>query len=438
MSKIIITSFRLPYELKEENGERKVRRSISGLVTGIEDLRERTDTIWIGWEGVDTKTYKQYEEQFIEARKDRFINVEVSSYLIEKAYNGFINQELWSIFHGFINYSRFIQEEWEAFIKLNELFADKIVDNYNDGDIVYIQDFQLMLVPEMLKEKVPNIKVGFFLHIPFPSAGIFKLIPVYKNLVRSLSKTDYIGFHTETFANNYRDLCLEEEINTDAIDVNPIGINFDKLKVNKEKALNIRNSIGTPIILGCERADFAKGILERLSAYELLLKNNKDIRENVTLVQLAVGSRKGSQSYQEIGQAIDCLVADINGKYGTLSWTPIRYLTYGLDKETLFSLYSISDICSVNSLADGLNLVSFEYCGVESMIDNRSLILSQFAGASDILTDAHIVNPRDIDNLANTFYDVLKNPNNAMIQLREKVKNHRIEDWTDKFLNKIN
>ncbi len=443
MSKIIFVSNRLPYHLaKTENGYES-RLSVSGLVTGVQSIFQKHEGIWLGWAGESEEICKQNTHILKEWEKENYFSVPIPNDILVEAHENFNNRSLWSLFHYFIEYVDFQRADWEAYKTYNALFAKTILQHYKDGDVVFVNDFQLMLLPKLLREARKDIKVGYFHHITFPTSDIFERLPVAKELLEGLLASDYIGFHTEnhvkSFKRAYHRLGLE---NTQfaTIEANPIGIDIEfwaKTLASSETNTRAKWMKGAfdkkKIILATERLDYTKGIKERLKAYDYLLETYPELRKQVTLVQIAVASRQSVPVYRTIAEEVDQAVGRLNGKYGTLDWTPVRYFNRGCTQEELCSLYSISEVGCVTPLIDGMNLVSKEY--VMSGSNKRSLILSKFAGAADELKEALIVNPYDTAEVGEAMYKALTTSNVG--KLKKAVESNTIFNWADRLFDGV-
>jgi trehalose 6-phosphate synthase/phosphatase len=440
MSKIIFVSNRLPYHIASGENGYESRLSVSGLVSGVQAIFKEHEGIWIGWSGEVAENLDRVGHLIDEWEKDGYYAVDIPSGLLVQAHESFNNRSLWSLFHYFIDFIDFKREDWEAYKRYNQLFADNILGHYESGDTVFINDFQLMLVPSLLRKVIPDIKISYFHHITFPTSDIFERLPVAKELIEGLLGADYIGFHTQghvkAFERSVKRLGLE--LGRTRTDVNPIGVDVNfweeclKRPETQATAKFYKSCFGKKkIILATERLDYTKGIKERIAAFDYLLETYPELRKKVTLVQVAVHSRLETPLYETIGEEVDRAVGKLNGKYGTLDWQPIHYSNRGFTQEELCALYSVSEVGCVTPLIDGLNLVSKEY--VLSGSNKRSLILSKFAGAADELKDAIIVNPYDIEEVGEAMYTALHTSNVG--KLKPVVKSNTIFDWANKLLS---
>ena len=444
MSKIIFVSNRLPYHVAKTEAGYESRLSVSGLVTGVQSIFKKHKGVWIGWSGETKETLPDTKPLIKDWEKENYYAVSIPDDLLLHAHESFNNRSLWSLFHYFLDFVNFERKEWEAYKEYNKLFAECALEHYEDGDTIFVNDFQLMLVPQILRKKLPNADIRFFLHITFPTSDVFERLPVGEELIEGLLGANYIGFHTKGHVKAFERAARRVGFNyvqeLVKLDVNPIGIDVDfwtrtlKLPETKAKAKWMKDSFGKKkIILATERLDFTKGIKERIQAYDHLLTNHPELRGNVTLVQVAVATRQSVPLYRTIAEEVDQAVGRLNGKYGTLDWTPIRYFNKGFTQEELCALYSISEVGCVTPLIDGLNLVSKEY--VMSGSDKRSLILSKFAGSADELKNAIIVNPYDYEEVGEAMYKALNSSNVG--NLKDVVRQNTIQDWANRLFKDV-
>lgn len=341
---------------------------------------------------------------------------------IEKFYYGFCNKTIWPLFHYFTSFAVYDEDYWLNYKKVNELFCSTILEIIKPDDVVWIQDYHLMLLPKLLREKIQN-PVGFFLHIPFPTFEIFRLLPTKwrTEILTALLAADLLGFHTHDYTQDFlrcvlRILGYEHSMGEIAfnghivkVDTFPMGIDFtifytaqNREDVKKEKEELLKSLGGYKVILSVDRLDYTKGILNRLYAYENFLEKNPQWHKKVVLVLVVVPSRIGVEHYKQMKKQVDEVVGEINGRFGDINWTPILYQFKFLPFHQLVPLYSVSDLCLVTPLRDGMNLVAKEY--IASRTDKTGvLILSEMAGASKELREAIIINPNNIEEIADAL-----------------------------------
>jgi trehalose 6-phosphate synthase/phosphatase len=442
MGKIIFVSNRLPHQIIKQDGEYKSITSVSGLVSGVQAIFNKHEGIWIGWSGETQETLPLTGHLVKEWEKDNYFAVPIPSDLLITAHEGFNNRSLWALFHYFIDFIDFERSDWEAYRQYNQLFANEVLKHYENGDTVFVNDFQLMLVPELLRKALPSVKIAYFHHISFPTSDVFERLPVAKELLSGLLGANYIGFHTKghvkAFERSVRRLGLQ--LGDARIDANPIGIDPAfweqalQSPIIQAKAKFYKSCFyNKHIILATERLDYTKGIKERLKAFDYLLTTYPELQGNVTLIQVAVHSRTNVPIYQTIGQEVDTAVARLKGKYKRFDWHPIYYTNQSFTQEELAALYSISNVGCVTPLIDGLNLVSKEF--TISGNNNRALILSKFAGAADELTGAYVVNPYDAEEVGEAMFTALNNPN--VKELKPIVKANTIYEWANRLLEAL-
>ncbi|MEO5572378.1 MAG: bifunctional alpha,alpha-trehalose-phosphate synthase (UDP-forming)/trehalose-phosphatase [Bacteroidia bacterium] len=468
--RLIIVSNRAPVNIKKEYGGYSYEESPGGLASGLRAYIERmnenknsdTEIIWIGWPGAEVKDRDKEKVKKEISKKFGTHCVFLSEDVMEKFYEGFCNKTIWPLFHYFPAFAIYEQEFWEQYIAVNKIFCDAVIEIAKPGDVIWIHDYHLMLLPAMLRNKLPDAAIGFFLHIPFPSYEIFRLLPSdwRKEILEGLYGADIIGFHTYDYRTYFlrsslRILGLSDHMG-EALhhsrlvkaDTYPMGIDYRKYHsaalgkiAAKEKKKIKRNFPSLRLILSIDRQDYSKGILNRLKGYQHFLENNPEWKQKVTLMMVVVPSRIGVESYQSIKSRIDELVGSINGKFGNIEWMPIVYQYRSLSFSELIALYNSSDVALVTPLRDGMNLIAKEY--IASRTDNRGvLILSEMAGAIDELGESVIINPNNIEEISNALVTALNmkvKEQKAWIRIMQKrLKNYDVFKWADDFLGSLN
>ncbi|GME72187.1 unnamed protein product [Ambrosiozyma monospora] len=403
--------------------------SSGGLVTALQGLKQPFQ--WFGWPGmtVDSEQDKSDIESSLSQKFDChpiWLDEEVADLF----YNGFSNSILWPLFHYHPGEMNFDELAWAAYIEVNNIFANYIIEKVRDNDLIWVHDYHLMLLPGLLRQKIQerdlkNVRIGFFLHTPFPSSEIYRILPVRKEILEGLLGCDLIGFHTYDYVRHFLS-AIERILKVTTspqgihykgrqitVGAYPIGIDVDKfIKGLKEPNVVQRISElkqrfkGLKLIVGVDRLDYIKGVPQKLHAFEVFLENHPEFIGKVVLIQIAVPSRGDVEEYQNLRANVNELVGRINGRFGTIEFVPIHFLHKSVSFEELISIYSVSEICLVSSTRDGMNLVSYEYiaCQQENM---GSLILSEFAGAAQSLNGALVVNPWNIDDLSIAIYEGL-------------------------------
>ncbi|WP_291866810.1 bifunctional alpha,alpha-trehalose-phosphate synthase (UDP-forming)/trehalose-phosphatase [Maribacter sp.] len=470
MSKTIIISNRLPVQLQISEGGIVATPSVGGLATGMKSIHNSGESLWIGWSGLtDEETPAQLNNAIDEALAEHNCSrVNLSQQEMEGYYFGFSNRTIWPLFHYFMEYTEFELSFWESYKAVNQKFADAIIAKSNDDDIIWIHDYQLMLVPQMVKEKKPNAAIGFFLHIPFPSYEIFRTLPWREELLTGLLGADLIGFHTYDYERHFlssvrRLLGLEvsfNDINTGnrivKVDSFPMGIDYKKfhdaaithnaLAPENRSILQKRlddhkiSAPDTKLILSIDRLDYSKGIAKRISAFEYFLNKYPEYKEKVRLVILAVPSRSNVPQYKLLKKEIDELVGRLNGELSTVNWTPIWYFYRSMPFKNLIDLYTSSDIAWLTPLRDGMNLVAKEY--IATRTDKTGvLILSEMAGSAYEMNEALLINPNNFEHQAETLKKAITMPKKEQMArnmfLQKRLERYNVEVWAREFMNAL-
>lgn len=458
MGRLLIVSNRLPIKLSKEKGKFRVLTSIGGLATGISSVHEAYDSLWIGWPGYSVqKQRKEDSEQICELlHKEKCYPVFLTPQEIKQHYGGFCNNTIWPLFHYFNLYAKYDQNYWNSYKKVNQKFCDNVMEVVQPSDTIWIHDYHLMLLPSLLRERLPDAKIGFFLHIPFPSYEVFRLLPWRQQVLSGLLGADLIGFHTYDYvrhflSNVHRILGYEHslsEVNTGSrlvkVDLFPMGIDYNgfynaasSAAIQKEVAKIKQKNGNRKIILSFDRLDYTKGIPPRLEAFDALLSVKPEYKGKISLFLVTVPSRDNVLQYQMLKKAIDELVGRINGKYGTADWVPVRYFSHFLPFKMLVALYSAADVGLVTPLRDGMNLMAKEF--VTSKVNgNGMLVLSEMAGAAQELGEAIIVNPNNQDELISAIDTALtmsieeQQKRNSIMQKR--LKRYDVNRWVADFL----
>lgn len=442
-SRLLVVSNRLPITIKKQdknNSKWNITMSSGGLVAALSGLKKLMEFTWIGWPGFEIS--EQEQNSISETLMSEYFCMPVflPERLSDMYYNGFSNGILWPLLHYLPGDIDFDDTYWTAYQEANEYFANAILKVIKEGDLVWIQDYHLFLLPSLLRQKFPNVKIGFFLHTPFPSSEIFRVLPVAKQILYGVVQSDLIGFHTYDYARHFSSSCtrilglntvpngvelLDQGCRLAHLGTFPIGIDSEQFTngLSKPEILQHiqylkRKFNGKKIIIGVDRLDYIKGVPHKLYALELFFSNHPEFQNQVVLIQVAVPSRVDVKEYQHLISTVNELVGRINGKYGTLDFMPIHYINKSVNFEELVSLYAVADVCLVSSTRDGMNLVSYEYIACQQ--DNHGvLILSEFAGAAQSLNGAIIVNPWNTDELSEAIYEALTMPKDV------RKKNHQ-------------
>ncbi|MDN5348222.1 MAG: trehalose 6-phosphate synthase/phosphatase [Clostridia bacterium] len=457
--KIFVVSNRGSYTLKEtENGIVTVP-SVSGLVSAVEPVLKQQGGVWISWGGREAGP--QTKAVRLPIPQDNplyyFHEVLLTPEEIQNYYHGFTNRALWPLCHYFLERCTYDPKEWSAYVKVNNKFAAALLTEFSPGSVVWINDYHLALVPGICRREMPDARLVFFWHIPFPHYDLFSTLPWAREMLQGLLGSTIIGFHLEDYALNFMDTVrnlLGAVIDYENYTVSwqgrlvrvracPMGIDFAAFQdlagkaETQAKARALREQIGTEFVaLGVERLDYTKGILERLLAFENFLQDYPSYRGRLSLIQVAVPSRGSVKAYQQLRSQVEEAVGRINGRFSEGHYRPVHYFYRALPREELVSYYLAADIMLVTPLRDGLNLVAKEY--VASRIDEDGvLILSKFAGAARELKGALLVNPYDIDGTARALQLALTLPagqrRQRMQALREMVRKQDLRWWLQNF-----
>ncbi len=457
----VVLSNRLPVDhVVRPDGNSAWKQSPGGLVTALEPVMRSTEGAWIGWVGQPDLEFEPFDNDGI-----HIIPLALSPAEIENYYEGFSNDTLWPLYHDVIASPSYHRVWWETYVSVNRRFADAAAAKSAHGATVWVQDYQLQLVPKMLRDARPDLTIGFFNHIPFPPYGIYSQLPWRTQIIEGLLGADVIGFQRVADASNfsravrrllgYVTKSTDIEVPTDdgatrtvVAKSFPISIDsrsFEALARRhdiQKRAKEIRDGLGNPktIMLGVDRLDYTKGIAHRLKAFGELLRDGAIAIEDVTLVQVASPSRERVQAYMELRDEIELTVGRINGDFATMSHTAISYHHHGYPREEMVALYLAADIMLVTALRDGMNLVAKEYAAAR-FDDDGVLILSEFAGAADELKRALLINPHDIDGLKETIVKAIAMPKRdrraRMRSLRKRVLEHDVEKWSTRFLDAL-
>jgi trehalose 6-phosphate synthase/phosphatase len=437
-------------------GKVAVERSSGGLATGMRGPHERTGGWWFGWPGdladIDASRSEEIDRQFAE---HRVIPVTLTPRAVKVFYETLSNGVLWPVCHDRLDRLPLDIDGWDIYEDVNARFADAVANAWRPGDTIWVHDYHLMRGPALLRARLPQARIGFFLHVPFPNPEIFLALPERDWLVEGLLGADLIGFHTRRYRGHFtavlrRLLGLEMDADSHVrynsravqLGVFPMGIDarrFAERAASREvtgRVLDLK-SAHQRLLVGIDRLDYTKGIARRLAAFERFLIDHPEWRERVRLIQVAVPSRGGVDAYRKFRNEVEAAVGRINGRFGTPAWTPIQYLHRSVSESVLLALYRAADAMLVTPVRDGMNLVAKEFCAARTDGDG-ALILSEFAGAADELTEALLVNPYDVRRVADAIHRALtmegSERRRRMTRLRERVLSHDVHAWAGEFL----
>jgi trehalose 6-phosphate synthase/phosphatase len=456
---LYIISNRLPLKVSKTENEYVYERSEGGLATGLGSLQDFDEKKWIGWPGIFSDNQEEKEEIRAGLLPENFHPVFLSEDQIRDYYEGYSNSMIWPLCHYFYTYIQYETKFWESYQEVNQLFCDEAVKILKPGDMVWIQDYQLMLLPALLREKVEGISIGYFHHIPFPSYELFRVLPERAEILRGLLGADLIGFHTHDYMRHfisaaYRVLGIDSDLDeihfndrVIHVDAFPMGINYDlhhdailNKKVQK-MATQFRQNFGNPkLVLSVDRLDYSKGIIHRLKGFAQFLENNPEYRGKVSLVMVVVPSRDSVDRYSDLKTKIDEMIGSLNGLYSSPDWSPVYYFYRGFPFEELMALYHIANFALVTPVRDGMNLVAKEYIAVKRN-EPGMLILSEMAGAAIELKEAIIINPNNIDEIEEALLDALKMPEEEkktrMEKMRQTLSRQTVNKWALDFTTEL-
>lgn len=456
--RILLVSNRLPVTIRRCGDSLEFRPSSGGVATGLRSLQGEYETRWIGWPGkVAAEDRKAVEERL--TGEFRCHPVFLTERLAEKYYEGYSNRTVWPIFHSFSAYAKYAASEWEAYRKANALFAQKVMEVYRPGDVLWIHDYHLMLLPKLLREQAPGITMGFFLHIPFPHYDIFRQLPQHREILSSLLAFDLIGFHTHDYAQAFlgtvrrllgHDNTLGQLVAGDhlvQVDVFPMGIDFARYEgLPADPALrgeieSVRRSLaGCRTVFSVSRLDYTKGVPESLRAVRAFLEAHRDWHGKVVFLLVVVPSRETVERYASLKREIDEMVGAINSAFGTLEWQPVRYIYRSLTPGELTGLYATADAALITPLRDGMNLIAKEYLA-SRRDDTGVLILSELAGASKELNEALTVNPNSLEEVSHAIHRALTMPPEEQVRrnrvMRERLRAHDLFHWVGQFFQRL-
>jgi trehalose 6-phosphate synthase/phosphatase len=470
MKKLHIVSNRLPFSIVSEEDKFLLKPSVGGLATGMKSVYKDFEGRWIGWPGIATDSYSVDQFKEIEGLLDKegCDTVPLTASEVHTFYEGFCNRTIWPLFHYFNQYVDYLPEFWESYVEVNQKFADKTLEVVDEGDFVWVHDYQLLLVPGMLKSKRPDLTIGFFLHIPFPSYEVFRILPWRNELLEGLLGADLIGFHTYDYERHFLSSVRRlfgYEISFNQIHINeriiladafPMGIDYDKFHnsairiiskplqekstLHKELEKYFLVSPERKLILSIDRLDYSKGIPNRLRAFEKFLEKYPEYRTKVTLVMLAVPSRNSVPQYQRLKREVDELVGRINGLYGTVNYSPVWYFYRSMPFENLVELYSMSDVALLTPVRDGMNLVAKEY--VASRTNQTGvMIISEMTGVVKEMGEAIVINPNHESQVADAIKQALEMPieeqRARMSVIQKRLKRYDVFKWAEQFVSSL-
>jgi trehalose 6-phosphate synthase len=471
----VVVANRLPVSADTaEDGTTVWNRSPGGLVSALEPMLRGGDAAWVGWSGRPAPDPYSTEDlgRELEPVPDgvgpcRLVEVELTQEQVEGYYEGFSNSTLWPLYHDAIATPVYHRHQWEPYVEVNRRFAEKVAEVAAEGATVWVHDYQLQLVPGMLRERRPDLRIGFFLHIPFPPLELFVQLPWRKEIAEGLLGADLIGFQTPGGAQNFLDVTrrlLDLSPDETGVDVGNVNVSSGRRRVTvnafpisidtaeydaiartsevQDRAAEIRVKLGNPkhVVLGVDRLDYTKGIDVRLKAFSELLADGSIEPGEAVFVQIATPSRENVEDYQRLRDEIELMIGRAMGDFGDIGSPPIQYLHQPFDRESLVAFYVAADVMLVTPYRDGMNLVAKEY--VAARHDNTgALVLSEFTGAAFEMTEAFLVNPYDADGVKQAIRDALgadpADVRRRMTAMREHLFVHDVDRWAGSFLGAL-
>ncbi|BBY24341.1 trehalose-phosphate synthase [Mycobacterium stomatepiae] len=465
----MVVANRLPVDLERlPDGSTAWKRSPGGLVTALEPLLRKRSGAWVGWPGVVDEEVDVDDEPIAQDELQLY-PVRLSADDVAQYYEGFSNATLWPLYHDVIVKPIYHREWWDRYVEVNQRFAEATSRAAADGATVWVQDYQLQLVPKMLRTLRPDLTIGFFLHIPFPPVELFMQLPWRTEIIEGLLGADLVGFHLVGGAQNFlflsrqllsantsrgavgvRSRFGEVQLESRSVRVGAFPISIDsgtldgvaKHRDIRRHAKELRTELGNPrkILLGVDRLDYTKGIDVRLKAFSELLSEERIKRDDTVLVQLATPSRERVESYQLLRDEIERQVGHINGEYAEVGHPVVHYIHRSVPRDELIAFFVASDVMLVTPLRDGMNLVAKEYVACRSDLGG-ALVLSEFTGAAAELRQAYLVNPHDLEGVKDAIEAALNQPadegRRRMRSLRRQVLAHDVDRWARSFLDAL-
>ncbi|MFH0757555.1 MAG: bifunctional alpha,alpha-trehalose-phosphate synthase (UDP-forming)/trehalose-phosphatase [Bacteroidota bacterium] len=469
MKRLILASHILPVHISWHDNHYKVKKADEQTISGLQNFYESFHPIWVGLTEFENHDFTPKEMKSLEQSLKPFNCVPIFPRSRDRNlyFHGFVRNTLWPLFHYFTENVTYSEISWKAYVKINRLYAEKILPLIKDGDIIWIHDYHLMLLPEMIRSQKPGVSIGLFFHITFPSFEIFRLLPWRRELIEGMLGADLIGFQVYDYVRHFmssvrRLLGVDSDFNrisigerTLKVDVFPKGINYDRFR---NKALSVHNERTKPsviqqemkqfkesaqlekLIISIDKLDYTKGIPQRIMAFERFLQTYPEYQAKVSMIVQAIPSGETSESFFNLKSKVDELVGRINGNYATLTWTPVRYLNQTFTMDERIDLYSLSDIALILPLRDGMNLVAKEF--IASRHNGEGvLILSELAGAAKELHESLLVNPNNLDEIAAAIRDAIEMPIEEQVRrnivMMQRLQRYTVERWAKEFIKSL-
>ncbi|KAJ5691870.1 hypothetical protein N7462_001293 [Penicillium macrosclerotiorum] len=461
---LIIVSNRLPLSIKRVDGTFQSSISSGGLVTALSGLTKSTEFRWFGWPGIEVKDTADRAQVASSLDEHNATPIFLDNDLAREHYNGFSNRILWPILH-YQSGVTFDDGPWQAYRRVNELFADAIANSAESGTLIWVHDYHLMLLPELLRNRLQDqgkkCAIGFSLHTPFPAGDFWRNLPVRKHLIEGLLSSDLIGFHTDEYKQNFMDTCasllgarieirnqIQYKNRLICTDKFIVGIDPQKFSETLQKT-DVQARIksleeryrGIKVIVGVDRLDHIKGLTQKMKGFDSFLDDHPELRNKVVLIQVAVPSREDVKEYQELETELSTLAGKINGKHATPDGSPLLYMHRSVPFTELTALYSVADACLLTSTRDGMNLVSFEYVACQEK-RHGVLVLSEFAGAASFMREGSVpFHPANTTEMSEALYSALNldpaERKRKYEYLRDFVNTHTSAEWGQTFIEKL-
>ena len=464
--RLVVVSNRLPFTVSFKEGVPDFKTSSGGLSTGLSSylqqatagLAGRPDFFWLGWPGATVAPEHQDAVRSYGEQRFKCSPVFLPEESMDRFYHGFCNKTIWPLFHYFPTLARYDEDYWQEYRNVNRIFGEAVVNALRPDDLLWIHDYHLMLLPKLVREKFPEMPIGFFLHIPFPSFELFRLLPRAwrEEIIAGLLGASLVGFHTHDYTRYFltsvlRTAGYEHQLGSLAlgdrvvkVDTFPMGVDFERFakaaaapETDARVAELHEKFVGQKVIFSVDRQDYTKGLINRLRGYELFLKRNPQWHGKVVFVLSVAPSRIGVESYQDMKQELEQTVGRIGGAFGNVNWTPLIYQYRNLDFDELVALYRFCDVALISPLRDGMNLVAKEF--IASRPDQTGvLILSEMAGAAKEMGEALIINPFHDDDFARALEQALTMPVEEQVKrnrlIQERLRRYNVVRWADDFV----
>lgn len=459
MARLLIVSNRLPVTVWSRNGKLSTTTSMGGLASGMRRPHQRHQGLWFGWPGISMPKFACDAELLTSSLRDqRLIPIELTAEEVESYYERFSNGTLWPAFHYFLSRLPYRRSDFDCYQRVNQRFCDTVVQHYQVGDLIWVHDYHLMLLPRLLRKQLPHARIGFFLHIPFPAFDVFRVIPHHEDLLHGILGSDIIGFHTSWHLQHFSSAVaqvlharsqhnrLEWNHRSVHFGVFPMGIDAEDIE-QRAHALSVENWVQQfhsatrgQVVVGIDRLDYTKGIPRRLEAFERVLETEPALKGRIQFIQVAVPSRSKVEAYQQLRKRIDRKVGEILGKHSTPFWTPLRFICRALTEEELLGLYRVANVMAVTPVRDGMNLVAKEFLAARSD-EQGALVLSNLAGSAMELLEAELVNPYDVEAMTQAFLRALSQTpaeqTFRMRALRMSVFEKNVHAWARRFIEAL-